>query len=309
MNQPALYLTAPLAFAPAEADALPTRLTGVAYSGGPVSDWGGTVVVDLASTRVEPTLPLLHEHQREAVIGTVRQLANDGQALALDAELFSDLDPAAESIARKAQRGLHWQLSIGLFDAAAEEIRTGAVHLNGQTFTAPVTVLRHGLVREVSVVALGADRATQADFFAALARPPSPPETRPMSDAASDAPDLTARIAALEAQVADLTTALDAAHAAQAAAEATAAEVQLAARQAAVQALFAELNRAYSDAAAAHYLSLPETAWTAIAADLRAAKPSVPAHLFREQATGAPATQPPRPALDTTAIYAARRAS
>lgn len=309
MHTPALYLTAPLAFAPAESDALPTRLTGVAYSGGLVNDWGGPVVIDLASTRVEATLPLLHEHQREAVIGTVRQLSNNGSALDLDAELFSDLDPTAASIARKAQRGLHWQLSIGLFEADVSTLQNGAVTLNGHTFQAPLTILRHGLVREVSVVALGADRATQAAFFAALARPLSSSETSSMSDATSDAPDLAAQIAALEAQVADLRAALDAAQAAQAQAETTAAEVQLAARTAAVQALFTDLNRAYSEAAAAPYLSLPEDAWIAIAADLRTAKPTPPAHLFREQASGAPVPSAPRPTLDTTAIYAARRAS
>lgn len=253
MKTPALYFSAPLAFAPADGDALPSRLSGVAYSGGAVHDWGGTVVIDLASTASEPSIPLLHEHQRESVIGTVRSLANDGVTLALDANVFTDIDATAESIARKAQRGLAWQLSIGLFDAEASEIRSGKVAINGQLFTAPLTVLKNGLIREISVVALGADRATNATFFTA-SRETASPETPTMSDTTED----PARIAALEAQVAGLSEELAAARDALAAADATVAEIQLAARKAAVKTLFSDINRNYSDDTAAHYFSLSD---------------------------------------------------
>lgn len=91
---------------------------------------------------------------------------------------------------------------------------------------------------------------------------------------------------ALQAQVADLIAERDAALARATAAETTLTEVRLAARQQAVQALFAELGRTYSDETAAHYLSLPEAAWAAVAADLRSLKPRAPDYLLSEHATG-----------------------
>jgi hypothetical protein len=302
---PVLYFTAPLAFAPTDGNALPTRLTGIAYSGGLITHWDQPVVIDLASTALEPTAPLLYEHDRAATIGIVTALAHDGAALTLTADLFSDFDPTAADIARKATRGLDWQLSIGLFGAEAEERRTGTIELNGQTFAAPVTVLRHGWVREVSVVALGADRATQANFFAATTARRLSSEEHSMSDDT----DTSARLAALEAQVSALTVERDTARAAQTAAETTLAAVQLSARTAAVQTLFRDLGRPVTDASTAHYLSLSDDAFTAVAADLRALKPQASAHLFHEQATGEPAPGAAAPNLDLTAIYAARRAN
>lgn len=302
MEPTALYLTAPLALDAPDGAALPSRLSGIAYSGGLASQWGAALAIDLDSLTIEPRLPLLYEHQRETVVGTVEALeVRDGQ-LALRAALFSDIDETAAAIARKAQRGLAWQLSIGVFDAQAEERARGDLALNGRTLAAPLTVLRQGVLREVSIVALGADRHTTTDFFTA-GRPSRPPlEDRPMPD-----PTDQERIRALEAQIADLSTQLHAAEAARAAAEQSLADTHLSARRAQVQALFSELGRECTDAAAAPYLALTAEAFAAIAADLRAAKPKAPAHLFGEQATGDPAAGAPV-TLNTQAIYAQRQA-
>ncbi|NEX17982.1 MAG: hypothetical protein C1943_15525 [Halochromatium sp.] len=170
-------------------------------------------------------------------------------------------------------------------------------------------------MREVSVVTLGADANTNASFFSAnvgrVAFPGDPPahllappsqEANPMPDA----PDHQARIDALTAQVADLTSALDAAKTDAATAQQALADHQLSARKREVQALFSELGREFTEESAATYLSLPDDAFSAIAADLRASKPKAPAHLFSEQATGEPG-QGSAPTFNTTDIYANRR--
>lgn len=89
MEQAAVYLTTPLALeAPpaAAADALPAHFAGTAYSGAVLSDWGVPFVIDLDSTRIEAAPPLLHEHRREAVIGTIHSAENTGAALAVAGE-------------------------------------------------------------------------------------------------------------------------------------------------------------------------------------------------------------------------------
>jgi hypothetical protein len=297
MEQAALYLTAPLALDSVEGDSLPSRLTGVAYSGGLASQWGEKVAIDLSTLAIEPNLPLLYEHQREAVVGTVEGIDLIGGRLELSAALFTDIDPLATSIAKKAQRGLRWQLSIGVFDAQMEQ-HGGPVQLNEQDLPGPVTVLRKGVLREVSIVTIGADRSTSTEFFTAgTAR-------RTLEEPRMPDPTDQERIAALEAQIADLGEQLKAATVAREEAESAVADMKLSARKAAVQALFSEIGRPKEDVAP--YLGLSDESFAIIAADLRAMKPQPPAHLFTEQATGEPASS--AVTLSTPDIYAKRRA-
>ena len=289
-----LYLSAPLDLAAAAGDTLPRLFSGVAYSGGLVSDWTTPIVIDLASTDAVDGMPLLYLHDQARDIGTVSVANNDGLSLTVSGDLFSDLDDHARTIAAKAGRGARYQMSVGLFGATAEEVKIGPVDVNGRTLHAPITVLRRGTVREVSIVPLGADRHTSAAFLSALH-----PEA-PMPDPTPDA------IADLTAQVADLSAQLTAAMARADLAETALAAQHKTARLTAVLATFAQLGRPIDEAGTAAYLSLPEEAWSQVARDLLASKPVAPAHLFSEQATGEPAGQA-APVINLSAIYAARR--
>lgn len=307
MNTPTFYLTAPLAFAaPATDGTLPQQFSGIAYSGRTIHDWGAPVIIDLASTRVEPTLPLLNQHAPESVIGTIIQATNNGNTLTVTGTLFSDIDDTAASLARKAQRGAAYQMSVGLYDAKPDIVTASQTQtINGQTVTGPVTVLRQGTVREVSIVALGADRHTNAQFFAAGASRPTPTEETPMPD-----PDLASQLHELTAQVADLTVQLNAAHARAESAETALQTERTTARQFAVISLMAELGRPTDAAAIAPYLALSAESFAAVSADLKAlaAKSTLPPSLFQAQATGDPApTTPTTPAINITDIYTARR--
>jgi hypothetical protein len=117
---------------------------------------------------------------------------------------------------------------------------------------------------------------------------PATPETTPDPAIA----DLTAQLAALSAR----------AEAAEAALAASLRETRLSA----VQATFAQLGRTLAPSDAEVYLALDEAVWTRVRADLLAAKPQAPEHLFGEQAVGEPAGTT-GPALSLSAIYAARR--
>lgn len=287
------YFSAPLALKAdpqdAQADSPPKRFAGVAYSGGPVQSWEGTTVIDLATTVVEARLPLMFQHDPESYIGEVHLAANNGMTLEVSGELFHDIDDRAREIVAKSGRGARYQMSVGLFDATSKT-RKGPVTLNGRTIPGPVTILQGGIIREVSIVTLGADRSTSADFFSAQTGKPNMSHE---SDESGQIADLKAQLAAMAVRAETAEAALDA--------------ERKQAREVALSALFSELGRQCPEAAKPHYLAMSAEAFAAVAAELRASKPTAPAHLFQEQATGEPGGATPKPVIDMAAIYAARR--
>lgn len=301
-NATPLYFSAPLDLAPpADGEALPTRFSGTAYSGG-IADqgWLSPVVIDLATTSVADSLPLLYEHERDDIIGVVNRIEKTDTTLSVAGTLFSDIDEDAAALAQKAARGLRCQMSVGLFASSTDEIGAGNVAtVNGRQFTGPCLVLRNGIVREVSIVALGADRNTNAQFFSALT---SPEEHKPMSEPNP----LQAQVEELQAQVADLTAKLAEAEAKTAAAESAKAEIELSARKSEIAALFTDIGREPTDEAMAPYIKLSAEAWKLVSGDLKSAHKPIPEYLFSAQATGNPAEKR-TPSLNPSDIYAARR--
>ena len=160
-----IHLRAPVALKPATEGALPTRVEGIAYSGGIVPTLG--CVIDLSTTSIADRLPLLHEHGREAIVGAITRATITGGTLLVEGKLFSDIPGGqAEKIAQLAQRGAPFQMSVGLFGYVEATVRLGeVVTVNGATVAGPVTVLRGGTVRGVSLVTLGADPNAVARLF------------------------------------------------------------------------------------------------------------------------------------------------
>ena len=169
-----IHLSAPAVLKLTTDGALPTRVEGVAYSGGIVPTLG--VVIDLATTTIADRLPLLHEHSREAIIGAITKATITGGALLVEGKLFSDIPGGhAEKIAQLAQRGAPFQMSVGLYNFSEEIVAAGrSVTVYGATVAGPVTVLRRGTVREVSLVTLGADPGAVAKLFGAGVKEPTP---------------------------------------------------------------------------------------------------------------------------------------
>lgn len=298
MVQP-LTLSLATTFSAADpASDLPSKVRGVAYSGALVPDRG--IIIDLASTRVELPAPLLYGHDHDSTVGLIASANNSGRELQIEGDLYVDIDEQARSIAAKAARGHPWQLSVGLFDYVFEERPAGREYqINGQTFAGPLIVLSGGVVREVSVVALGADAATNAEFFSFIGTRTESMSTTQNADTiaalTAERDAAQARVAELEWQVATLS--------------ATVAGMQQTARLSAVRALFSDLGREFSDAAAAPYVALSAESFDAIAADMRATRPTLPAHLTRPAAgNGDPATPPPNSLLAAVRAVAGRGA-
>lgn len=258
--------------------------TGVAYSGGVITDHGyfSRVAFDLSTLSFDTPAPLLLEHDRDDTIGVINQ-ASIGATLAIGGQVFTGIDENAASVAAKADAGFPWQMSVGIFPGITEEVPAGqALQINGQTLTGPLTVFRNARVREVSFCAVAADSSTSATVFNANPESPSPQEP-PMADAKDESSavidalkgQITANeqsIAERDATIADLQSQIEQFHAAQ--------------RDADIKALFSALNREFSDDAAKPYRGMTLEQFTAISADLKSMRQTPNPHLFSAVATG-----------------------
>jgi hypothetical protein len=282
-NPTEIRLAAPLEFGAGDGDALPAKLSGVAYSGGAVRQYG--CVIDLESTEVPAKMPLLFEHMRSEIVGVVDKAAVKAGQIVVEGKLFSDMTgSAAERIAQLSQRGAPYQMSVGLFGYSEEYVPLGAkTKVNGKDHAGPIVVLRNGKVRECSVVTLGADDKTDAQFFS-MPEQTGKPAT---SEDTMTLEQLVAQVALLTAQVGTLTTERDAAKAELTASKEAAATAAKAERVTAVDALFSELGEKPNDDEKATFVAMGAAEFTATAARLRAtvnkAKKLNPA-LFSEQA-------------------------
>ena len=143
------------------------RLTGIAYAGGIITDHRSydRVAFDLSSTTLATPIPLLCNHDHHCTIGVITTAIIDS-AVHIESELFTGIDADADEVANKADAGMPWQLSVGIYPGEITELSAGTrVVLNGVTVEGPLIVFRNNRIREVSVVALGADSRTTTTVF------------------------------------------------------------------------------------------------------------------------------------------------
>lgn len=153
----------------------PVRCTGVAYSGGSFRQWWSALpcYVDLSGMRLAEQVCLMYNHSYdpECRLGVI-EAKNDGKTLTVDGE-FDTGNPLAQSIIR-AGRKFNWQLSIGAENVKVERVDDGTVEtINGNTVNGPALVIRESILREVSIVAIGADAKTSMEIKASLMAPES----------------------------------------------------------------------------------------------------------------------------------------
>lgn len=138
------------------------KVAGLAYSGGKMNlpGWKYPVVVDLAGMEIPDTVPLLtnHENKTDARVGMVTASVQSS-SLEISGEIVSD-SKGAQDIVAQSKAGADWQLSIGA-DVRECELVKGSRDINGQHIDGPFYHVRKSVLREVSVVAVGADAATK----------------------------------------------------------------------------------------------------------------------------------------------------
>lgn len=143
---------------------------GLAYSGGKMRlfGWSRPVVVDMAGMNVPESVPLLTNHVNDTLCRVGVVTATKGaEGLEISGEIVADGEEA-ENIVAQGKSGADWQLSIGAEVEAAELVQEGKRTINGIEHDAPFYHVTKSTLREVSVVAVGADKATHMKVTAKL---------------------------------------------------------------------------------------------------------------------------------------------
>ena len=179
------------------------KVTGTAYSGGKmnVGMWGEAVVVALDGIDCgAENIPLLmnHENSTDSRLGTLTAKIVDG-SLVIEGDIIAETDEAKNVVAQM-RAGKDWQMSIGASVDDYEMVKAGVkMKVNGQEFEGPFYLISKSTLREVSVVAVGADSSTQMKIAAKL-------NLKPKGDKAMP-DDLTPAVAAANAAPAQPTPA------------------------------------------------------------------------------------------------------
>ena len=146
------------------------QVMGNAYSGGKVKlpGWKAPVVIDLAGLEIPASVPLLtnHENRTASRVGMVNARV-EADTLAIEGEITSS-SGTATGIVEQAKAGADWQLSIGAEVVESEFVGQGSRSINGQEHQAPFTHIKAAKLREISVVAVGADATTRMQVAASF---------------------------------------------------------------------------------------------------------------------------------------------
>lgn len=204
-----LCLSADLTFhAGADGSPQAKRFDMVAYTGAPMKIRGyrSPVVVDIAGLNVpSQNRPILLDHASDvdSIAGQSDSISVVDGKLRVSGEILAGTS-RIDNVLNLASRGFRWQASIGANPERVEELRAGDTALvNGSEVRGPLTIVRQATLREISIVAMGADDRTDTRIAAQAATQESDMSDEIKTDAVSDA----APVAAAAAPVADSTPA------------------------------------------------------------------------------------------------------
>jgi len=159
-----------------------TRFSGLLYTGSVVMTWWGASVISLDGVEIpDRDIPCLYGHSQP--VGKLKARRTD-RGIEVEGELFTDGDHPSNAKAREirdlAKAGYPWEMSIGA-DIDSEFIDKGeSIEVNGQTIEGPLWASMSSVLREGSIVELGADANTNSQF---LARAMPKPKERTMATA------------------------------------------------------------------------------------------------------------------------------
>lgn len=153
-----------------EAPGGPPRVSMLAYTGVPMRLEGFhlPVVVDLESLKVpRQSVPILRGHDAGRIAGHTIAIEPTAQRLKA-AGVLSGMPEHTADLLHTAGRGFPWQVSIGASrPPRLEHVREGeSVKVNGRNWQGPLLAARGAVLREVSLLPMGADGSTDAAFEA-----------------------------------------------------------------------------------------------------------------------------------------------
>ena len=145
------------------------KVIGLAYGGGKMRlpGWRHPVVVDLNGMEIPDSVPLLANHENKVAsrVGVISAKVEDN-TLVIEGEILAKSEQADEIISQ-AKSGGDWQLSIGADVKESELVKTSRV-VNAQEHTGPFYHVKSSMLREISVLPLGADASTKLKVAASF---------------------------------------------------------------------------------------------------------------------------------------------
>lgn len=155
----------------------PRTISGTAYAGSVIQSWSGPYVIDIAGIRLPEsgaTKPLLLNHAKpwllsqneDRRVGFVESFTREPGALKIAGKMLSN--DTATRIVKDADDGYPFELSIQIDQIRRRMLRAGeSAVVNGREIVGPMEVIDSCLLREVSVVELGADPETNTEMLRA----------------------------------------------------------------------------------------------------------------------------------------------
>jgi hypothetical protein len=141
----------------------------LAYSGGQV-DLGlqYPIIFDLRSTKSAPSVPLLADHNPLTIVGHTETVTISPTNITVAGPL-SGTGEKANEIKNNFKNKFPYQASVGIVSEGLRFIPEGKSEvINGQSAIGPVYIAENNLLREVSILSLGADPNTLAKLVASF---------------------------------------------------------------------------------------------------------------------------------------------
>lgn len=139
----------------------------LAYTGAPIIHPWGDFVMDTRGMSLKDSIPILLQHEVEAIVGHSHGWQVDGEGLHIFGTL-SDATEESRKVAALADEGFPWQASVGVWPLEILSLGKGQTReVNGREVTGPMDVWTQSYVGEISFVAMGADSNTAATVLAA----------------------------------------------------------------------------------------------------------------------------------------------
>lgn len=146
------------------------RVSMLAYTGVPMKLDGFhlPVVVDLETLKVpRQKVPILRGHDADRIAGHSESIDVSAQRLKA-AGVLSGMPQHTEDVRATARHGFPWQVSIGAQTVTRpQHVPAGeTAKVNGRVWHGPLLVARNAVLRELSLLPMGADGNTDAGFSA-----------------------------------------------------------------------------------------------------------------------------------------------
>lgn len=144
-----------------------------AYSGGTMvlMGWPLPVVIDMLGLEISNPPPILRDHDQSQVVGHSTKVTAGTSKLDIKGEI-SGTGEAAQEVVTNADNGFPWQASVGLRTEQVVMVEEGEVaKVNGRNWKGPIYVARKATLKEVSIVAVGADDDTKVRIAATANNP------------------------------------------------------------------------------------------------------------------------------------------